>query len=161
MSDEEKQSLCKEFNTTLHGLKRAGYVGEDGHLKIDILRIEVPFPTEEWMHHLEKVDSEEFKKLHKELVILENDHPEKILKILEEVYKIWRPDTKFTKPDLKKSNVNLWITQAKLLVINNIIALEEERSAEDSDRDQMICIARKTYLYLSNLFESELNNIKK
>ena len=161
MSDEEKQRLCKEFNTTLQGLKRAGYVGEDGHLKIDLLRIEVPFPSEEWKHHLENVDSEEFKKLHKELMGLENDHLEEILEVLEEMYSIWNPGVKFYKPDLKKSNINLWITQTKLFINNNIIALEEERSAEDSDRDQMICIARKAYLHLSCLFESELNNIKK
>lgn len=162
MSDEEKQRLCKEFNTTLQGLKRAGYVGEDGHLRIDLLRIESPFPTEEWKHHLENVDSEEFKNLHKELVsLVDNEHLEEILKVLEEMYSIWNPGVKFYKPDLKKSNVNLWITQAKLFIINNIIALEEERSAEDSDRDQMIYIARKAYLHLSSLFESELDNIKK
>lgn len=161
MSDEEKQRLCKKYNTTLQGLKRAGYVGEDGHLKIDLLRIEAPFPTEEWKHHLENVETNKFKTLYQALKPLEDDQVEEILKVLEEMYSIWNPGVKFYKPDTKKSNIKIWITQAKLFINNNIIALEEERSAEDSDRNQMICIARKAYLHLSSLFESELNNIKK
>ena len=158
LTDEEKASLCEKYGCTLQGLKKAGHV-EDGRLKVDLLRLEMPMP-EDWKKHLETVETKDFKDA---LSALSNtDDVEETLKILEAMYQCWFPGTKFLKPDVKKSIVALWINQCKLFVGKAIERLEATRKGEDSQEktDIMIVEARKAFLQLNLLFNSELCNIK-
>lgn len=161
LTEEEKKNLCERYGCTLQGLKKAGHV-EDGRLKIDLLRLEMPMP-EEWSKYLEVVESSEFVTLYENMSSMVNATTEQTLKCLESLYQCWEPSVKFLKPDLKKSNVNLWINQCKLFVTKAIERLEATKSDEDSqDKTEfMIVEARKVFLHLNALFNSELNNIKK
>jgi len=157
LSDKEKKSLCKRYGCTEQGLKRAGHI-EDGKLKIDLLRLEMEFPSE-WMQHLEIVESEEFKSLLSKLNSKEDTYD--ILLCLEEMYNLWG-ENKYLKPDLKKGNIVLWINSCKLFVNKAIETIELNRDSDASDKTEvMATFARKVYTQLKMLFESELNNIKK
>ena len=163
MTDEKKEELCKKLGCSLQGLKKAGFQDEDGKIKIDLLRLEMEFPSEEWQIHLDVIESKEFWKVYNHMVSLDEDDIEETLKSLEEMYCLWEDGLKFLKADTKKLITIVWVKQCKLSIIHNIEELELYLEDGDSveKKESMMTISRKIFLHLSTLFESDLNNVKR
>lgn len=162
MSNEKKEDLCKKLGCTLQGLKKAGFLDEDGKVKIDLLRLEMEFPSEEWQQHLDVIESDDFWKIYKHMESLDEDNIDETVKDLEEMYCLWNDNVKFLKADTKKMITVVWVKQCKLSIVHNIEELELYLHDEDSveKKEQMMVISRKVYLHLSTLFESDLKNVK-
>jgi len=162
MTDEKKEELCNKLGCSLQGLKKAGFLDEDGKVKIDLLRLEMEFPSEEWQVHLDVVESKSFWDVYNRMASLEEDNIEETLKCLEEMYCIWNGNVKFLKADTKKLINVVWVKQCKLSISHNIEELELYIKDEDSveKKEHMMVISRKIYLHLRTLFESDLKNVK-
>lgn len=154
LTEEQREALCKKLGCTMNGLKKAGFM-EDGKLKFDLLRLEYPTPPS-WGIDFNTVESEAFKKLYSQLTAAED--LAEILTCLEDMWNLFQPGTKFLKPDLKKSVVNVWIRDCKRWITSNVESIERNRDHQDQDVPKVF--AHKVYTHLRVLFNSELKNIK-
>lgn len=161
LTDKEKKDICKRHHCTETGLKKAGYIGDDGKLKIDLLRLDCDYIPENWTYENYVVRGGDFEKLLNQLTSTEND--EDVLNVLEEMYCLFNPGTKFKKADVKKSKI--WIDQTKLSIINNIKDMQVDVEVYEKDPDNndigiVMCHSHKIYTHLKVLFESDIKNIK-
>ena len=161
LSDKEKKDICARHFCTEASLKKAGYIGEDGRLKIDLLRLDCNYVPEEWTYENDVVRSAEFQK---KIDILKNtEDVEDILNLFEEMYVLFNKDVKFKKADVKKCKI--WLLQTKLSILNNIKDMQfdvedYEKNPDGYDVGIIMCYSHKIYTHLKVLFESDIKNIK-
>lgn len=108
MSPEQKQEICNKFDITEDILKKAGYMGENNHVYIDMLRVHYDNPPE-WKDYLNNINTyiDTYK------TKLENP-----IDFIIDIYKKFNPDVKFKK--YKETSYNKMRLNTTVKYISNI-----------------------------------------